>query len=168
MAKIKPTSFSARIEIIGINPFVYVPQNVLNSIFSDAKKDKGPIPVRGVINGKAFTQTLVRYSGEWRLYINTLMLKDSPRKIGEIIQLSLEYDNEERIIQTHPAFIQALNKNKLAKKNFDSLSPSLQKEIVRYISRLKTEVAIAKNIEKTIGFLLGKNKFIGREKSKPY
>ncbi|WP_207421354.1 hypothetical protein [Desertivirga brevis] len=34
--------FTATIEIIGINPFVFVPDDILNSIFEQAGKSKGP------------------------------------------------------------------------------------------------------------------------------
>lgn len=37
--------FKADIKIIGINPFVFVPEKVLSEIFKQAQKDKSPIPV---------------------------------------------------------------------------------------------------------------------------
>ncbi len=68
-------TFIAEIEIIGINPFVFVPKHILQKIFTKAGKQKGHIPVNGTRNDKTYKQTLVKYSGEWRLYINTVMLK---------------------------------------------------------------------------------------------
>lgn len=156
--------FKATLEIIGINPFVFVPQQILNTIFLKAKKDKGPIPVCGTINGKKYTQTLVKYSGEWRLYINATMLSGSPKKIGENIEVTVQFDTTVRTIIPHPKLIRALNKHKDAKKIFDNLPASRQKEIIRYISNLKTEESVVINIEKAIGFLLGKKRFIGRDK----
>jgi len=156
--------FQAKLEIIGINPFVFVPQQILDALFVKARKNKGPIPVWGTINGKKYNQTLVKYSGEWRLYINTTMLPDSPKKIGETIMVTIQFDAQERTIIPHSKLVSALNKNKNAKKNFDSLPPSRQKEIIKYISNLKTEQSVLKNIEKAIGFLTGKNRFIGRDK----
>lgn len=156
--------FSAEIELIGINPFVFVPEAILSAIFKEAGKDKGHIPICGTINGKEYHQTLVRYSGAWRLYINMVMLKDSPKKIGETIEVGIAFDPAERTIEAHPSLITALKENKKAQKVFESLPPSRQKEIVRYISNLKTEESIAKNIEKAIGFLMGQNRFVGRDK----
>jgi len=47
----------------------------------------------------------------------------------------------------------------------DALLPaSRQKEIVRYISALKTQESVTKNIERAIGFLMGGNRFLGRDK----
>lgn len=81
--------FKAEIEIIGINPFVPVPPKVLASIFNQSGKDKGPIRIRGTINANPYRQTLVKFRGEWRLYINTTMLKNSPKRIGETIELAI-------------------------------------------------------------------------------
>jgi hypothetical protein len=157
-------TFKAEIRIIGINPFVFVPEDILKAIFKLAGKDKGHIPVCGTINGKEYTQTLVRYSGEWRLYINTIMLKDSPKRIGETIEVGITFDPNDRTLEPHPELVKALQEHKKAKEIFDHLPPSRQKEIVRYISALKTDESITRNIEKAIGFLNGKNKFVGRDK----
>lgn len=156
-------SFAAPLEIIGINPFVPVPDNVLDSLLSAAGKNKGPIPIKGTINGVAFRQTLVRYRGAWRLYVNTTMLKNSPKRIGEVVQLVVFVDSGDRSIHPHPKLLYALEQNKQAKQKFDSLAPSLQKEIIRYISFLKTETSVDRNVAKAIDFLLGKGSFVGRK-----
>lgn len=156
--------FKADLEIIGINPFVFVPENILSQIFKEAGKDKGYIPICGTINGKDYTQTLVKYRGDWRLYINTVMLQNSPKRIGENIEITIQVDLSDRTVQPHPKLTEALNKNKQAKKVFDNLSPSKQKEILRYISSLKSEESIKNNIKKAIGFLKGENRFVGRDK----
>lgn len=157
-------TFSATIEIIGINPFVYVPEEILNAIFEQAAKSKGPIPVKGTVNSIPYTQTLMKFRGEWRLYINTKMLKNSPKRIGEQIEISIAYDPEKRTIPIHPKLLQALNENEEANTVFQNLRPSLQHEIIRYIAHLKTEESIDKNVPKAIAFLLGNGKFVGREK----
>lgn len=157
-------SFSAVIDIIGVNPFVFVPGDILQAVFKQAGKDKGQVPIKGTINGKPYTQTLVRYSGHWRLYINTTMLKDSPKHIGETVELTISYDPADRSIAPHPKLLAALNKSKQAQEIFDSLPPSRRHEIVRYIAALKTEESIDRNVEKAINFLLGKQRFIGRDK----
>ncbi|MGB3547664.1 MAG: hypothetical protein WBA17_11855 [Saprospiraceae bacterium] len=47
----EPYTFSAKIDIIGINPFVFVPEVILDGLFIKANKRKGHIPIRGTING---------------------------------------------------------------------------------------------------------------------
>ena len=164
MTLVTSYTFSAIIEIIGINPFVYVPEEILKQIFEKAAKSKGPIPVKGTVNSIPYTQTLMKFKGEWRLYINTKMLKNSPKRIGEQIEISISYDPEKREIPIHPKLSQALAENEAANNVFQNLRPSLQHEIIRYIANLKTEESIDKNIPKAIAFLLGKGKFVGREK----
>ncbi len=107
------------LQIVDANPFVALPEAVLAEVFRDAGRDKSPVPVRGSINGRPYQQTLVRFRGAWRLYVNMQMLDDSPRRIGEQI---------------------------------------------RYISTLKTGEAVDRNVDRTIGFLLGTHRFLGRDK----
>jgi hypothetical protein len=156
--------FKAAIEIIGVNPFVFVPEKILAAVFKQAEKNKGYIPIRGAVNHKPYRQTLVKFKGEWRLYINMIMLKNSPKRIGETIDVSIEFDPAERTITPHPKLVKALNDNPAAKTKFSSLSPSRQHEIVRYISFLKTEESVDKNVVKAIDFLLEKGRFVGRDK----
>lgn len=154
--------FTAKLKIIGINPYVLVPENILTAIKAQAGKGTSPIPINGTINEKAFRQTLVKYSGAWRLYVNLTMLQNSPKRVGETVTLKIAFDPTDRSIRPHPKLAEALAQNKQAKERFDTLPPYLQKEIVRYISFLKTEASIERNVAKAIDFLLGKGPFIGR------
>ena len=155
--------FTAQLAIIGINPYVNIPEGILTEIFADANKSKGPIPVHGRINEEPYTQTLVRYAGEWRLYINTKMLKDSPKRIGETITVSIAFDSKDRTLPLHPELQKALAEDIGAQAVFNSLTPSLQKEINRYICNLKTDAKVHENIRRAIDFLNSKGRFAGRE-----
>ena len=157
-------SFTANIELIGINPFVFIPEEILVALFEQAGKNKSPIPVHGTVNCVAYQQNLMFFKGAWRLYINTAMLKDSPKRIGENIQITVAFDQSDRTIPPHPKLTVALNENTEAQHVFDNLPPSRQKEIIRYIAALKTEESIDKNVKKAIDFLLGNERFIGRDK----
>lgn len=159
----KSYTFQATIEIIGINPFVRIPEDILDAIFKQAAKDKGHIPVSGTVNNTAYQQTLLRYSGLWRLYINTTMLENSPKRIGELIKVTITYDTADRTVKPHPQFIKALENNLGAKQSFNKLAPSMQKEMIRYISNLKTEQTRSRIIDRAINYLLGKSTFIGKK-----
>ncbi|HNJ90683.1 MAG TPA: YdeI/OmpD-associated family protein [Chitinophagales bacterium] len=159
----RPISFTAELKIIGVNPYVDVPEDILQKIFMAAKKDKGFIPVSGKVNNVPYRQTLVRFKGEWRLYINTSMLPRSPKRIGEVLKLSVAYDPADRSIALHPKLAAALEDNLAAKKVFDKMSPSHQKEIIRYINSLKSEASVERNIARSIQFMLGKERFVGRD-----
>jgi hypothetical protein len=156
--------FSAIIEIIDINPFVFVPAEVLEEIFVQAGKRKGKIPVRMRIEGHEFSQTLIKYSGYWRLYLNTPMRKAAEREVGQWARFEIEFDPQERITPFHPKFKKALGENPEAQRVYSTLSPSLQKEILRYLANLKTEESLDRNVLRSINFLLGKERFIGRDK----
>lgn len=149
-----PASFTAEIFIIGINPYVLLPKDVLLDIFKQAKKDKGPIPVKGKMNNHSFIQTLVKYKGEWRLYLNTPMRKATQLDVGDMATFQLEFDASERMIPMHPKLEKAFKKYKQARATFAALPPYRQKEIKRYLGFLKSEETIDRNIEKVIEMLL--------------
>lgn len=143
-------TFQAQLEVIGINPFVFVPNEILQDIFRQADRDKSPIPVCGTINEKPYVQTLMKFRGHWRLYINLVMLDNSPKRIGEIIEVSIRFDPEKREVPMHPKLTLAFAENPIAKQAFDALIPSKRLEILRYISFLKTEESIERNVKKVI------------------
>jgi hypothetical protein len=121
--------FTAKLEIIGINPFVFLPEEILNEIFENSGRNKSPIPVKGTVNGKEFKQNLMKYLGEWRLYINMIMLKDSPKRIGETIEVCMEYDDSDRTLSIHPQLEKAIQKSPVALKNFENLIPSRKQSL---------------------------------------
>jgi hypothetical protein len=146
-------SFSAEVKIIGINPFVFVPAKILRDIFLAAGKSKGAIPVKGNLNSNPFLQTLVKYSGAWRLYLNGDMRKAAGAKPGDTVKVKIDVDFNPRITPMHPELQAALRKNKSAKEKFTSLSSSRQKEINRYLNALKTDASIERNVERIIRHL---------------
>src|SRR5687767_292025 len=95
-------TFTATVQIIGINPYVLVPEKVLESIFKAAKKNKGPIPVNGKIDGHPYIQTLVKYSGNWRLYLNGPMRKAAGKDVGDRAKIEIRFDPEPRVIDMRP------------------------------------------------------------------
>ena len=148
-------SYSDKIAKIGINPYMHVPEDILNALFKQAGRTKGTIPVRGTINGKRFKQTLVKYQGAWRLYINGEMREAAGVDVGDQASIKLEFDPVPRIESMPPKFGEALSKNKAAKMAFEKLAPSRQKEMLRYLNSMKTETSLERNIEKIVQHLLG-------------
>ena len=155
--------FRAQLQIIDGNPYIEVPEPVLKRIFEDAGRDRSPIPVCGSINDEPYIQTLVRFRGEWRLYVNTEMLDDSPRRIGERIDVELAFDPVERRIEVHPRFEAALAANPDAREVFEGLPASRQKEILRYLASLKRAESVERNVDRAVRFLLGDGRFVGRD-----
>src|SRR6187455_1053022 len=144
---------SAKIQIIGINPYVLLPASLLKYIFQKAGKDKGAIPVQLKINDKYFIQNLVKYGGKWRLYLNGPMRKAAGKDVGDRIEIQIDFDPRPRTTPIHPKLKKAFKENPTAKKAFEKLSPSRQKEILRYIIFLKSEESVDRNIQRAIAHL---------------
>ncbi len=150
-------TFRAKIRKIGINPYVLVPKDVLATIFEAAKKDRGPIPVTMTIDGHRFTQTLVRYAGAWRLYLNGPMREAAQRDVGDTVTIEIAFDPKPPAVPMEPAFGRALARNAKARAAFEALPPSHRKEILRYLGSLKSEEARARNIQKVLARLVSTN-----------
>lgn len=157
-------SFSAQIQIIGVNPYVLLPAAVLKYLFQKAGKDKGAIPVKGKLNRKSFIQNLVKYSGKWRLYLNGPMRRAAGIDVGDIAKVEIDFDSKPREVPIHPKFKKALQQNTKAKTAFNKLSPSRQKEIMKYINFLKSEESVDRNVARAIAHLVSAKPFIGQEK----
>ncbi|MEM7340565.1 MAG: YdeI/OmpD-associated family protein [Actinomycetota bacterium] len=159
----RTSRFTATLEIIDGNPYVLVPSAHLDELFRDAGRNKGPIPIRGTVNARPYQQTLMKFRGAWRLYVNLQMLDDSPRRIGEMVEVTVAFDPDDRTIEPHPKLMAMLDATPKAKAVFDALSPSRQHEIVRYIDNLKSDERIDHNVGRARDFLLGKGRFVGRD-----
>jgi hypothetical protein len=159
----EPIKFTATIDKVDINPYVKVPVQVLNQLFEQARQSKGKIPINVTIDGYSFKQTLVKFRGLWRLYINGNMRSRVSKDVGDTATFSIWFDEQERILNTPKPFSEALARSTEAQRAFNALNPSLQREIIKYLSFLKTESSLKRNVEKAIRFLEGKGSFIGRE-----
>jgi hypothetical protein len=102
--------FEAEIRIIGVNPYVLLPAATLQKIFAHAGRDKGPIPVRGALDGHSFIQTLVKFAGAWRLYLNGPMLRACSKGVGDHVRVRIAYDLKERFVGRAKPQKKALNK----------------------------------------------------------
>ncbi|HKZ86867.1 MAG TPA: YdeI/OmpD-associated family protein [Anaerolineae bacterium] len=148
-------AFSATVRKIDINPYVQVPDGIVRKLQQDAKKVKGPIPVKGTLQGESFSATVVRFRGMWRLYLNTAMRHAASVEVGDKVRMGVRFDNTPRTVPAPRKFTLALSKNKRAKEAFQKLAPSRQKEILRYLNGLKRPETLERNIEKVIQFLQG-------------
>ena len=142
--------FTTKIGKIGINPVVEPPEKVLNAIFANAGKDKGAIRVRGTINGADLRQTLVRFRGEWRLYINGEMCRSAGVGVGDTVTIVLEYDSEPRVDIEPERLTAALAGDPKAREAFDALPSSRRREIISYLGSLKTDEALTRNLERVL------------------
>lgn len=164
-------AFRETIAIINGNPYVRPPDEVLHTVFKQAGKKTSPIPIKGTINKATFQQSLVRYQGDWRLYVNMVMAKaaqipfsKSIREIvGQVATFAIEFNPEPPVYKMVAFWQRSLDANPIANSNWVKLPPSRQKEIVRYFSQLKTEEAKIRNVQKAIEVLTGhEGRFMAR------
>ncbi len=156
--------FVSQIKLLGVNPYVIPPADVLEFIFKQARKHKSPIPVKGKLNGVWFRQSLVRYRGKWRLYINGQMAKKSKlpftgsvtQIVGQTVEIAVMVDRSPIVYAMIPKLEVELNQNIGARENFDQLTAGRRKEIFRYLGSLKTEDSLDRNIHRVIAHLVGK------------
>jgi len=148
--------FSATVWKIDINPYVKVPDRIVRKLHQDAKKETGPIPVTGKLQGKAFLATVVRFRGMWRLYLNTSMRPAASVEVGDKVTVGVRLDQTPRTEPSPRKFTLALSQNKKAKEAFQKLVPYRRKEILRYLNNLKQPETLERNIGKVIQFLQGK------------
>jgi len=147
--------FSTRILKIGANPYVPLPPRILRALFRRAGRSTSPIPVRGRVQGTPFQQTLVRYQGAWRLYLNTPMRRAAHVDVGDTAAFELEFDPTPPTFALPSAFAAALARTPAAQASFQALTPSRRKEIVRYLGRLKRPETLERNIATVVAHLVG-------------
>jgi hypothetical protein len=146
-------TFSAKVRKIDINPYVEVPNDILRKLQQDAKKERGPRPVKGTLQGKPFSTTVVKFRGMWRLYLNTPMRRAANVDVGDRVAIEVQFDHAPPKVPVPRKFTLALSNNKAAKEAFHKLAPSRQKEILRYLNGLKQAETLERNIEKITRFL---------------
>ena len=104
--------------------------------------------------------------GSFYLYLHGDVRKASNTKVGDAVTVDVSFDKDYRSGPAHPMpdwFQNALNKNPVAKINWEQLIPSRQKEILRYFSWLKSPEAKERNLEKALHVLNGREgRFMAR------
>ena len=141
---------------LGINPCVDVPEKIVTALLLLANKKNTPVQVKCDLNGADFDANVVRYSGNWRLYLNTPMRKSVRKDVGDTIRIRLSYDPTVRMPPTPEAFRQALRDDKGAQKAWRLQPTPKRREILYFLNDKKTAADLARAIAETIKLLLKK------------
>jgi hypothetical protein len=150
--------FNAKIYKIGINWAVDVPRKASDQM----KPEKGYIRIKGKINDFDFIQTLVPVkNGPYRLFVNLIMMKGGKTAVDETAAFEIEQNHTliEKIYPMPKLLFEALDNHQLHQQ-FEELRPSRKKDILKYLSYVKTEETMIKNIDKVIAQLKNKSKDI--------
>ncbi len=159
--------FTATINKRGINPYVLVSADVATQLKENWRK---PLPVLVQVNNKPEPPWRINMmpvgDGSFYLYLSGEVLKASNTQVGSVVDVKLQFDAQYKPGPVDPMpiwFSEALAQNPLARQAWDELIPSLQKEIVRYMARLKSVEAQNRNTQLALHVLSGgKGRFLAR------
>ena len=84
------------------------------------------------------------------------MRLDAGIDVGDTANIAMKFDPQPRKVRMNSRLGRALARNKQAKKVFDGLTPSRQKEILRYLNSMKTEASAERNVKKVMRQLIGR------------
>ena len=160
--------FRAKIGLRGINPYVLVSAARAQRIKAGWKK---PLPVLVQVNGQPDPAWRINMmpagDGSFYLYLDGIVRKASSTGIGDTVEVSVAFDPAYRSGPQDamlPEFAVRIDADAAVKARWESLAPSLQKEILRYLATLKSDLARQRNIDRAIGVLGGaKARFLARD-----
>lgn len=87
--------------------------------------------------------------------MNGLMRKAAGIDVGDIAHVEIAFDPSDRTEPMNPLLAKFLEKDSVAREEFEKLPPSHKKEYLRYLNNIKTEETLQKNVEKVIKHLHG-------------
>lgn len=88
MAQVNTASFTAAVYKVGINPTISVPEEVAQELGIN-----GFSKIKGTINGKEFSTTLIPVAGKpHRLYLNSELKELTGIDFGDVAKLTIELD----------------------------------------------------------------------------
>jgi len=154
MAKSKPKTFRAVLELAG---------DVLRWVIARVPFDPAEVwpvrkgrRVRGEINGFAFRTALFPEAGGKRhvLVVNRKMQAGARAKAGDTVQIRLEPDLEEREATIPDELAKALKAGRALWRYFDAMSPSMRRDIGRYVGEPKSTASRTKRAEEVAEWFL--------------
>lgn len=132
---------------------IKIPEEIIEKLGAGKKP-----AVKVTINGFTYRSTVAVMGGAFMVGVSAENRAGAKVNGGDKIEVTIELDTEERVVEVPPDFQKELNKNIVAKKNFDALSYSKKKQIVWSINDAKTAETRQKRIEKGLSSLVGAKK----------
>jgi hypothetical protein len=119
------------------------------------------VPVRGTINGYPFRSSLSPYGGRHLMPVNKALRAGAGVDAGDMVEVVMERDEEERKVEAPPLLKKALAKSKTAQANWDKLSFTHKKEMALAIVGAKQEETRARRLAKVVEILKTGKKWTG-------
>jgi hypothetical protein len=149
MAKQK-LRFTAKIEgkEAGVVAAITPPGNVPGFFGTRAR-----VPVRGTINGYPFRSSLSPCGGRHMMPVNKMLRQGAGVRPGDVVDVVMERDEEERTVEAPPLLNKELAKNKVAQANWQKLSFTHKKEMALAIVGAKQEETRTRRLGKIVEVL---------------
>ena len=159
--------FTATIKVRGINPFVHVSAARAKRIRPDWRR---PMPVLVRIDGveeQRQVNMMPVGDGSFYLYLDSRIRQGAGVDAGDKATFEVTFDRAYIPGPQHEmpsALADGLAASETAMSGWTDLSPSLQKEILRYLATLKSEMAMQRNTERVLRMMSGaKEHFLARD-----
>ncbi len=138
--------FEARVEPHGKTAtFFHVPPQVM-----EALGPKKRVAVRVTVNGYTYRSTVAPMGGEFLLPLNRQNRTAAGVAAGEVVQVTIERDEEPRVVEVPEDLAAALATDKAAGEAFAGLSYSHQREYAEWIREAKRAETRARRVTRAV------------------
>jgi hypothetical protein len=160
--------FRATLELRGYNPYILVSPEQAAALAPGWRR---PMPVLVQLNGSPSPPWRINMmpvgDGSFYLYLDNGIRKPTRTAVGDLVTVSLRFDADYTGGPAHdmPEDLAAvLAGNAAAATNWEKLSPSRKKEVLRYLDRVQSPVARMSNLERLIHVLEGhEGRYLARQ-----
>jgi hypothetical protein len=119
------------------------------------------VPIRGTINGFAFRSSLMPMGGCHRMPVNKTLCQGAGVQPGDVVDVVMERDVEDRTVEAPPELKRELTKSKAARSRWDELAFTHKKEMAISISGAKQEETKKRRLAKVMDVLKSGAKWTG-------
>ena len=141
--------FSGRIYKVGLIRYVDVPADISKRLDGGAH-----VPVAGEVDGVPLRTTMVSRGGvAYRLAIHGDIRKKLRVDSGAVVEVAIALDEQSREPELPPALALALRNAPRAQQKFRGMTTALRRQIVRYLTAVKTRETLERRAVKFVARL---------------
>jgi hypothetical protein len=142
--------FRARIEgkEAGVVAAIAPPVNVPKSFGTRAR-----VPIRGTINGYPYRSSLSPCGTRHMMPVNKILREGAGVEPGDMVDVVMEWDEEERTVEAPAVLKKELATNKGAQANWEKISFTHKREMALAISGAKQEETRTRRLRKIMQIL---------------
>lgn len=119
------------------------------------------VPIRGTINGFPFRSSLMPCGNARMMPVNQTLCRGAGVKPGDLVDVVMEQDREERTVEAPAELERELAKSKKARERWDGLAFTHKKEMANSITGAKQEETRTRRLVKVMKVLKSGEKWMG-------